>query len=1540
MDQTSLNIKTNVPVKGMNSDISDFHQNEQIWTFARNTVVQSHSGDTVVLQNEPSFLKCAEFPFSYNGSIKLKNNRFVIFTTDDTNSEIGLFDSNDCSYKTIVTNTCLGFKRTNPIFGASKENYDGTETIYFADGQLNELRTLNLSKVPYLYDTLDDACETKSYTEDLDCNELSFTKKFSIPSIYVTKGLFGNLKNGSYQVAVAYSANGQRLTDYFSVTQPYHLFTHNNNSGSLEIELSDLDSDFSQYQLLIIATVENQTFYKVVGDYNISQKKHEISTLNKPEYIDIPLEEISVKKTYYQKADYLTSASDYLIATGVSKRPLLNYQKSALDIISKYVVYQVPLDYYSKFNNVGYYRDEVYSFSIQWIFEDGDVSDLFHIKGRDIKESEKGIVYGDDVFDVTYGCDVVKQNRFWQIYNTAGKFRETKVSSLLECDYKIIGEGEMAYWESTEQYPDNKEMFGDYSCTPIKHHKFPDESKINRYSVIDGKVYLNILGVKFYNISHPLDKDGNPIKGIVGYKIYRGDRANNRSVISRGIFTNVRSYNDSKLKKEIKYSNYPYNYTKPDLFISEKQTYNKQNGEKDYVAPSKVFKNELTFYSPHCLFDRVNLGDHVVFESSETAIVEGFFNRVFKHPKAKLISDKVLYYAILIGAIDGVMRAFMGKQIELKYSDGIVNSTTVTTGTPTNTTWSVSNMRQVQTMADALTSVGGIGAGGKNAVERGFLKAIGTLAKFGAFPFFMAETAQKVIDMIYNMTSWKEYSVQYNSKAFFNVIKIIKQGSKRRKIDHYQYLSQGINYIQDGSEKEYNNVYKQDNVFIKLNKDIPLLTGDTSQITISKSKTCEELDVPISTRASVFYGTVKRTYLNQYGQLDTVRYLTANSNMFKTASSPKKQTTYVSDVVFGGDCYINLFTVNNPTDLFTDPLYDLPDGFEYDYRNYKALAHPRYWMDTTKYEFLNLIPTPTLSNKGSFPKESTLPRQKYNLDCKNKKGFSLINNSYFYTSINGVFEFIVESDYNLNNRDYKESPTNVFSINRNLQKVFENKGSDRQSEEFVFDKSFLKQNIEDIYYQQSLFYDPLKDLSYEKNTMIYSLPSFKEQKNDNWLTFLSNNRFSFSGSQFGNLTSVQLIENQQLLFLFDKASPYITPGTTELQTVDGKTVYLGDGSLIRAPRPLMLTDDNYGSCQSRFAFNHSKFGFFYPSQVKGNVFQFSKGLDEISRKGMYYFLKNHSSLKLLNYFPTFADIDNPYYSIGMTSGYDPVSENYYLTKVDFVPKEEYKNDITYDTETKSFKFRNATISLRDSRFFDDAGWTLSYSPVLEAFVSFHDYRPVDYLNAERKFMSITQTENNKSAVYLHNQRTDSYCNFYEKDYPHGFTLPISSKQQTESLSCVEFLAESYVYTQDDRNHLLTPTYDKALIYNSEQCSGWLNLIPKDKNNISHLLNSDKLIYNLQTQMFDIMLSKVEQKYRFNQIRDIVRDRTNTAPIMLNDESGYRFSVNGAELNYNKSMLERKKIRHHHSRLHLEKTISGNQKLLFYLNNVKFLNSPR
>ena len=196
-------------------------------------------------------------------------------------------------------------------------------------------------------------------------------------------------------------------------------------------------------------------------------------------------------------------------------------------------------------------------------------------------------------------------------------------------------------------------------------------------------------------------------------------------------------------------------------------------------------------------------------------------------------------------------------------------------------------------------------------------------------------------------------------------------------------------------------------------------------------------------------------------------------------------------------------------------------------------------------------------------------------------------------------------------------------------------------------------------------------------------------------------------------------------------------------------------------------------------------------------------------------------------------------------------------------------------------------------------------------------------------------------IWRHNYRCDLFANYYGVDYPWEVELIESTGQNVFTVRSLEYQLESYVYKgdlfngcSDDRWHDLDFNFDESIIYNTEQVSGLLKL------NLDPVGNPlAGLTYPIiNSNDIDILYSKVEQKYRFNQFWDVTNDRgefTNAEQeILMTQCNGYIRDLNSANLNYNKAQGQRKKFRHYYNKIILRRVLSNNRKMLLKLNNTK------
>ena len=199
-----------------------------------------------------------------------------------------------------------------------------------------------------------------------------------------------------------------------------------------------------------------------------------------------------------------------------------------------------------------------------------------------------------------------------------------------------------------------------------------------------------------------------------------------------------------------------------------------------------------------------------------------------------------------------------------------------------------------------------------------------------------------------------------------------------------------------------------------------------------------------------------------------------------------------------------------------------------------------------------------------------------------------------------------------------------------------------------------------------------------------------------------------------------------------------------------------------------------------------------------------------------------------------------------------------------------------------------------------------------------------------------------STIWKHNNRWDSFCNYYGTDYPWEIEYPVVTPNQITTLRSFEYYLDVYKFYNDGKDffHVLDENFDRAVVYNSEQISGILKMRIKQKGNPLDILSNPVPGPNY----IDILYSKEENKYRFNQFYDITNDRgefSGTKLPMWNTEcSGYQKYINPNYVDYFKSPLEHKKIRNYGNRVILRKSVSGDNKMILKITNSKNLNSPR
>jgi hypothetical protein len=605
--QGNIKQEFNVASTGLNLDNSINQIAKGQLSYALNAAVENFDSNSVNYQNEPGNEFCLQFPTGYQligkHSITEKSKNIFFLVNPNTNSsEIGFMVNNDCVYHKLVNASCLNFNVNHPIQKVVHKITNCTTEIYWTDGY-NSRRYLDIENVPYKLAPNADLCDPQ-YIDELDCNQLLMQPNFSIPQLGVADVVSGgSLKAGTYQFAAQYSdAVGNPYTSFYSVTNPTpiadaNIVTVNYNyevgkSIIVAVDNLDLTGQFQYFNLAVIKTINNIPSVELIGTYYIEQTSVKITYSGQNvTLIQLTINDIFEKYPYYEIAQDVTAVKDVLIWDQLTSVDRVNYQSIANQISLKWETYKIPAtENYANETNAtnlrGYLRDEVYAFEISFLLKNGKQTDGFHIPGRALGINENHLEVSTENADFVGNPDRIDPDTnigyspYWKIYNTAsviGSAVGEPIGNATPHEY-----GEFAYWESDQDYPCNVELWGELGGQKIRHHKFPD---VLVSPIIESALFSDISGMVMQNDAvYPIGVKIDPTQinfliqdsvltqeqkdNIIGYKIIRGNRDVNKSIIAKGILRNVNSY--TREQTEYYYPNYPYNDLNPDPFLNTK----------------------------------------------------------------------------------------------------------------------------------------------------------------------------------------------------------------------------------------------------------------------------------------------------------------------------------------------------------------------------------------------------------------------------------------------------------------------------------------------------------------------------------------------------------------------------------------------------------------------------------------------------------------------------------------------------------------------------------------------------------------------------------------------------------------------------------------------------------------------------------------------------------------------------------------------------------------------------------------------------------
>jgi hypothetical protein len=744
---------------------------------------------------------------------------------------------------TIAESDCLNFQE-DQILNSIYKITETTLNLYFVDNYNSDRflyldyssdKTLSLNN-EFKNFTRDDACNI-TYEDTLNCNSIKWNPNLNYPNLSLDIISGGEKDKAVYSYLIAYStAKGLPLSEYKSLTSPIHIYSEKKDSNNaIEILVSNITEDtrFNYYSIVCIKTKNNQTSYYRVGTYPINQKK--VIDSDKSE-LDISFSEIFKTLIYYKSSKFIKDQNNIVFRASLKEYNRFNLQKLVNKVKLNWIKVKLKEGDYKKSKIANQYRsylsDENYIFGIKFILDNLEETPVFVIPGRDKELTDSILINNDDTNN--------ENIETWKVYNTAAILNTNDNVDYNNENPNIIQEGTFGYNESSEKYPNIPEVWGDLCNKPINTHKFPDIKISNFHSTSDNfkdNVYIYPLGVKLSDnidlqillkeaVTDDLITEEQRLR-IKGYKLVRGNRVGNKSIIAKGLLYNIWNYtektDDCGDGNKYFFPSYPFNDTSNDELISStKDHYDYEKFELNSISTSPIQyenTNRYSFLSPDTTFVEPSLGNELKIESEEFGKAEGFFNNSEGQAKQLMLTKK--HYNIAI-----VLAKWIGQSIK---NPDVEAAAGTAAGIGNSIGGSVGSAVGLEGIGSALGGIVG-GLVGTNMAE-------GDLNHLIFQNSVIIAEAEKILQLFQLSNKPKSLHKQYQAVGkYSNTQSIDNNGNKVRKILTSGYLKPDYISIQEEDEViNFNNWNREKSVYLKINKNLPILAKDNSRIKLNTS---------------------------------------------------------------------------------------------------------------------------------------------------------------------------------------------------------------------------------------------------------------------------------------------------------------------------------------------------------------------------------------------------------------------------------------------------------------------------------------------------------------------------------------------------------------------------------------------------------------------------------------------------------------------------------------------------------------------------------
>lgn len=956
-----------------------------------------------------------------------------------------------------------------------------------------------------------------------------------------------------------------------------------------------------------------------------------------------------------------------------------------------------------------------------------------------IDTNSQGAVFGDDntnyetryVLSPTDGCYTVTKRLpensrvdiTWEAiylkkvctYKTICQFEQPIAQS---CKVFPFEKGKFAYWESTEKYPDNPELFdsstlkinpdrlnsvlpeikaefekvftdsgatingnylfkteawngetkkvADFTCRNIRHFKFPDNSLAPfMYDLPQAKFGKTII----FPLGATIDE--TVINAFLDIAVDNGllTKSDRDKIVGYEIFRGDISLDRSVVASGLLYDMRKYRET--------------ENVDKDVLYSNYPYNTFSTdkFNNPYNgETNRNNLGEGAIFGVSNRHYT--FHSPETDYTKVGLPSE-VSFQGYQFGNSRGNFDEVKGHPKWVILSGKAYNLAN-------NLAIAEVIFETFLNAANALSNTNII-AGFANTIFPGGLVASITIAAIGGIAgayFTYNKYRYQWLKIFRDLGTPHNFAYYYFSEGFYNYMSHATQnlqgrwgdeGNKLRAANIGKYLKDGRYIVTNettGERLSINNIDREKSVFLSFGKfpvEYPVTYANYDKTLNDSSMTyLGENNIQTSGRSQEIirnvaspYAALKNYLPTQYGTIKSVKWLSTGHR----GNLRDPQVSCIS--IFGGDTFITRHTLKRKMSQFLVTAMKQADLTPYNYYFYNNIGRrPNFYVS---YE----------QNKDFRDGGRLFPDidSDFNFDLSTPNGNYYTPPSKFYLYHYGVPNFLTESRINTSYRYAgKENKDSFYPEVGDLGEwTQEINVSIRQPNVFKYNTTYSNQvtrtrgrTIPEIYKKR--LYDVIENMP---NGIIASLPDNSETSSyDPWLIYRPLDTFEFP-SNYGKLRDIIDVESGAILARFSDTSVLYNKVDTKIDTGSAITASTLGGNMFfqRASTSFVNAQLGYGGTQN-FASVSCEGGHFWADAKRGQVLMLPPnggGIQEISTatgsrtSGMRNWFKEHLPFKILKTLPN-VDVDNPYNGVGITMGWDSRYRRVFITKKDYIPK--------------------------------------------------------------------------------------------------------------------------------------------------------------------------------------------------------------------------------------------------------------------------------